>query len=139
VSRRPQPVLSAAQASAGATWLTALGVGVLARRGLLLPDEVTGPIADLIAVGIVGVVGAVSSLAAGLLARAKVTPLSAPQDNDGNRLVRARPPAPRPRPTPAPRAAHASAPPRPPTLVEPPTDRIPVVDIAALRREYDLD
>jgi hypothetical protein len=133
---RPQPVLTAAQASAAATWLTTLGVGVLAHHGLLVPDQVTGPLADLIAIGIVGVAGVASSLVAGLVARVKVTPLADPRDGDGNRLVRARPPAPSPRPTPAPRRQE---PPVPVPVLEPATERIPVVDIAALRREYNLD
>lgn len=135
-SRRPQPVLTAAQASAAATWLTALLVGYLANRGVLVPDEVTGPIADLVAVGIVGAVGAIGSLIAGLVARAKVTPVADPRADNGTRLVPARtatPPATRPSP------AQAPAAPPPPAPADLPTDQIPVVDVAALRKEYRLD
>lgn len=134
--RRPQPVLGAGQAAAIATVLTGLVVSWLSRRGLLVPDAVAEPIADLIEVGIVAGVGAGASLWAALWARIRVTPTTDPRDADGNPLVRGRPPPPRPRPTPAPRR---EVPPVAAPDPEPATERIPVVDIAALRREYNLD
>lgn len=118
--RRPQPVLAAAQVSAVATALAALLVTTLARRGLLLPDELTEPIADFIEVGIVAAVGALGALVAAVRARVKVTPLDDPRDQDGTPLA------------PAPQSDVAQPP------VDEQDDR-PVVDIAALRREYNLD
>lgn len=143
---RPQPVLRAAQVSAVATWATALLVGYLARHGLLVPDELEGPIADLIAVGIVAAVGALGALWAAIRARAKVTPLQQPQQADGTPL-RPRPPAPPPatrpdqlRARPAPTDdARAIGTPYPPQLQNDDTDVLPVVDVDALRREYHLD
>lgn len=145
---RPQPVLRAAQVSAVATWATALLVGYLARRGLLVPEELEGPIADLIAVGIVAAVGALGALWAAIRARAKVTPLEKPQQADGTPL-RPRPPVPppatrpdhpRPRPWPgAPGDGGIIRTPYPPQLQNDDTDVLPVVDVAALRREYRLD
>lgn len=118
-TKRPQPVLAAAQVSALATVLTALAVGLLARRGILVPDAVAQPLADLVGVGIVAGVGALGSLWAALQARARVTPLEDPRDAGGVLLQPAEP--------------------APQRDDEPPTEEIPVVDIAALRREYRLD
>lgn len=145
MSRRPQPVLAAAQVSAIATWASALLVGWLAHRGWLLPDAVTEQLAGLIEVGIVAAVGALGSLLAGLVGRSKVTPLADPRAADGGQLVPA-PAEPAPKPVPRPRAAPAPPPgPVPPPAVPATTEitRItvggPPVDVAALRREYGLD
>ncbi|WP_147262032.1 hypothetical protein [Blastococcus sp. TF02A-26] len=134
---RPQPVLSAAQTAAIATWATALLVGWLARRGVLLPAEISELAAHLIGLGIVAVVGAGSSLLGALRARRHVTPLADPRDDDGVRLVPARqlPPVPparwfsRPEPPSAPDTA----------LIERTQVAGPFVDVRKLRAEYGLD
>ncbi len=137
MSRRPQPVLAAAQASAIATWAVAVLVGWLDRRGWLLPDGVAEPLAELLEVGIVAGASAVSGLLAARRARDRVTPLADPRDDDGGRLIRLRTsgPAARP-PAPRPAAAHERA----PAPAGAPTEQITrPVDVGALRREYGLD
>jgi hypothetical protein len=126
--RRPQPVLQAGQVSALATVLSALLVSWLTRRGLLVPDGLTGPVADLLGVVIVAAAGALSSLWAALWARRRVTPVADPRASDGTRL------------RPAPQRARPAQRPYPPWLDDVDTDVLPaVVDVAALRREYGLD
>lgn len=85
-SRRPQPVLAAGIASALASVLTGMLVAWLARRGLLLPEELTEQLADLVEVGVVAAIGAGGSLWAALWSRARVTPTAAPHAADGTPL-----------------------------------------------------
>lgn len=126
MSRRPQPVLSAAQATAVTTWITALVVGWLARHGWLLPDTVAEDLAELVELAVVAAAGTTASLLTALAARRRVTPIADPRDDDGVRLIRLRPPPP------------ASRPAAPPATADTAQIRLPV-DVAALRREYHLD
>lgn len=134
-ARRPQPVLTAAQASAVATWLTALLVGWLGRQGWLLPTELSEPITDLVQVGIVAAAAAISGLLGASRARNKVTPLADPRDQEGVQLVPVRklPPVPLRTAAAAPPAAMAT------NLIERVSPSGPAVDVAALRAEYGLD
>lgn len=127
--RRPEPVLTAAQVSALATWAAALLVSYLARHGWLLPEAVAEPLADLIEVGLVAAVGAVSALWGAVRARAKVTPLVDPVDADGAPLQ----PAAR-----APVQASAEREPNDEPDHAATVEMPALVDIAALRREYGL-
>ena len=142
---RPQPGLNAGAAAAAATVLAGLLVSWLGRHGLLVPDAVADQVAGVIEVGLVAVVGAVSTLAAALWARARTTPTKDPRDAVGRPL---RPDAGRPLLTDdqvrelaralaelAGTAAIGAGPAR----VDPVTEPIPIVDVAALRREYRLD
>ncbi len=134
MSRRPQPVLAAAQASAAAAWAVALLVGWLDRRGWLLPDGVAEPLAELLEVGIVAAAAAASSVLTARRARDKVTPVADPRDADDVELVRrtVRPPVPRPD------AVTAEIVRSVPAAAVTEEIRRPV-DVDALRREYGLD
>ena len=138
-----QPVLGAGQAAAAATVLAGLLVSWLSRHGLLVPGGVAEPIADLIEVGIVALLGAGSSLWAALWARRRVTPSKDPRDDAGRSL---RPDAGRPLLTDdqlrelARALAGLTGTAAPvPASTGPGTEPVPVVDVAALRREYRLD
>jgi hypothetical protein len=85
---RPSPVLDQAKVAALATFLTAALVTLLARRGVLLPADLSDPIADLIGVGLTALVGVLSTLWAAIRAKGKVTPVEDPRDDDGTPLVR---------------------------------------------------
>jgi hypothetical protein len=145
---RPQPVLTATQVSAVATWIVGLLVIGAARYGFVLGEEITGPLTDLVAVLVVTAAGSLSSLLAGLWARRRVTPTGAPQDDEGRELV--------PRgdvqfaePDPEPVAARAAPWPSALPDQEPITAPIPIaggldpnaggsVNINRLRAEYGL-
>lgn len=83
---RPEPVRNAALSAASITSVVGLVLTVLVLTHTLTPDDsdVLGP---ALASAIPTVVGAVSAVVAALRARLQVTPLSAPQDANGMRLV----------------------------------------------------
>lgn len=83
---RPEPVRNAAAVASAVTGLTGLALTILVLTHVLTPEgsAVLGP---ALASAIPTVLGAVGSIAAALHSRTQVTPLSAPRDANGARLV----------------------------------------------------
>lgn len=84
---RPQPVLVANLAAAGATLLTAFLLAWLASLGILLPDTASQALEATLTGVLVGLLGALYAWVAALFARRRVTPLDSPQTATGEALV----------------------------------------------------
>jgi protein-S-isoprenylcysteine O-methyltransferase Ste14 len=83
---RPEPVRNAAAVAASITTAVGLVLTILVVTHVLTPDD-SATLGPALATALPTLVGAVSAVVAALRARLKVTPLSAPRDADGQRLV----------------------------------------------------